>query len=252
VRLLPSPGGFFWIGANSASSDIDVNSNYGGIDNLLLIVDSTGTVLSSFSFGGSLDERLVSLSYTENNMSVLVLSTSASADGDVQQNYGSSDIWLYKFDLDQGILLNKTYGGSQEDKAIDIEGEADGSCFFTGTTWSNDGDVTLFNGGSDIWVVSLSALIGVDEISSKENLATVSPNPFSKQTTFYLPEITGISDSNTLFIYDLTGKRVGGPVKFTGPSYELQNTEFSPGTYLYEILSSHGVHFHGCIVVAVE
>ena len=251
-KLLMSPGGKFWIGASSASSDIDVPMNYGGVDNLLLLLDSTGFVLSSFTSGGSQDDALLSLSKTDNSNSVVVLSTSSSSDEDVPSNYGSTDIWLYKFDSDQGILFSKTFGGSQEDRAVEVVVTQDGSSFFTGTIWSNDNDVTLLNGGSDIWVVSLSALIGVDEISSKENLVTVSPNPFSNQTTFYLPQKTDIGESNTLYVYDLSGKRIGGEMKFDGSSYELRNTEFSPGTYLYEILSSHGVHFHGYIVVGLK
>lgn len=250
-KLLMGTSGNLWIGANSVSSDINVPMNHGGIDNLLIFLDSTGAVQSSYSFGGSEDDDLVSLSRTEDNSSVFVLSTSYSFTDDVPQNYGSSDIWLYKFDPDLGILFNKNYGGSLEDKALDIVGTTNGTCFFTGTTWSNDGDVTLLNGGSDIWVVSLSALIGVDEISSNEKQAIVSPNPFSKQTTIQLPEKRSSSIFNSLFIYDLSGKRVGEALKFSGSYYSLRNSELPPGTYIYEILSSNGDLYHGYFIVTI-
>lgn len=55
------------------------------------------------------------------------------------------------------IVWQKCLGGSQNDYAHAIRQTADGGYIVAGATWSNDGDVSGNNGGTDFWVVKLDA-----------------------------------------------------------------------------------------------
>jgi gliding motility-associated-like protein len=54
----------------------------------------------------------------------------------------------------------KIYGGSNLDYAIAIRRAIDGNFIILGQTESNDGDVTNYNGGKDIWLFKISAADG--------------------------------------------------------------------------------------------
>jgi len=60
---------------------------------------------------------------------------------------GSSDIWLLKIDSDGNELLNKTYGGANDEWPGWILETSDGGYIFTGTTFSYG------NGESDLWLI---------------------------------------------------------------------------------------------------
>ncbi len=55
------------------------------------------------------------------------------------------------------IVWQKCLGGSENDYAHAIRQTADGGYIVAGATWSNDGDVSGNNGGTDFWVVKLDA-----------------------------------------------------------------------------------------------
>nr|MBA2406479.1 putative metal-binding motif-containing protein [Chitinophagales bacterium] len=55
------------------------------------------------------------------------------------------------------IQWQQVYGGSMDDQARDLELTPDGGCIFTGYTSSEDHDVTVNQGGDDVWVVKLTS-----------------------------------------------------------------------------------------------
>jgi hypothetical protein len=60
------------------------------------------------------------------------------------------------------IQWQRTLGGSYEDQGWSITATSDGGCITSSLTASNDGDVTGFHGGSDIWVVKMNAVGDVE------------------------------------------------------------------------------------------
>ena len=91
------------------------------------------------------DGNLIGCGYTDSN------------DGDFSGNHGNDDAVVYKLSPDGTVLWTKLYGGTEDEEATDIEITNDGGFIFTGTTYSNDGDVSGNHGDNDIWVVKTDA-----------------------------------------------------------------------------------------------
>src|SRR5262245_8744319 len=86
---------------------------------------------------------------------LIALGQCDSVDRDTSCHYhgGSSDIWLIKMDADGNILWQRCFGGSDTDDPYQIIQTADGGFLFVATTESSDGDITVYHGNSDLWLV---------------------------------------------------------------------------------------------------
>jgi hypothetical protein len=70
-------------------------------------------------------------------------------------NYKRDKVLVFKLGVDGNLEWQKTYGGSNTDRAYSIQETRDGGYIVTGYTESNDGDVTENKGEADIWVIKL-------------------------------------------------------------------------------------------------
>jgi hypothetical protein len=82
---------------------------------------------------------------------------SSSFDGDLNgsNNNGEEDVWIAQLSADGDLLWNKTYGGSSYDGVRGMCLVSDGGILATGVTYSDDGDVTGFHGGKDVWILRM-------------------------------------------------------------------------------------------------
>jgi hypothetical protein len=78
-----------------------------------------------------------------------------SMDGDVSALQGVADLWVVKLDSNGELLWERTYGGSNDERGLDIQQTMDGGFIVIGSTTSEDGDVTEAFGDGDIWVLKL-------------------------------------------------------------------------------------------------
>lgn len=88
----------------------------------------------------------------------IVVGQSNSNDGDVTGNNGSNDYWLVKLDVNGSIQWQSNYGGSGDDVPAKVVQTFDKGYFIVGRTGSNDGDVGINLGGTDIWVLKVDSL----------------------------------------------------------------------------------------------
>ena len=77
---------------------------------------------------------------------------------DVELNNGNSDVWVQKFTLEGELIWSKTYGGSLLESGIDIIENEDGTFMLACRTNSIDGDVSVYKGNYDVWLVIISAV----------------------------------------------------------------------------------------------
>lgn len=124
------------------------------------------SVLFSYSqdferhLGGSNYDQMNSVKQTPDGGYICIGSTT-SYDGDVTENHGDpynaiyDDAWIVKLTSAGNIQWQKCLGGTLEDYAQSIEQTTDGGYIIAGTSNSNDGDVTLNHGNTDIWIVKL-------------------------------------------------------------------------------------------------
>lgn len=102
------------------------------------------------SYGGSeLDFAGTIIPVEDGNF--LFSASSYSLDGDFDENYGESDVWLVKIDSNGQVIWSKNYGGSGREGAGDIITVDDGY-IIAGVSSSDDHDLPGNNGYEDSWV----------------------------------------------------------------------------------------------------
>jgi hypothetical protein len=85
----------------------------------------------------------------------ILLGTSNSINGDITNNYGSSDIWISRLDQTGNIIWSKSFGGSSDDYGNDIIQLSDQNLVVIGSTYSSDGNVSYKNGEYDAWLLKI-------------------------------------------------------------------------------------------------
>ncbi|WP_460550818.1 gliding motility-associated C-terminal domain-containing protein [Ferruginibacter profundus] len=73
----------------------------------------------------------------------------------VSNRNDSTQIVICKIDLNNVAIWQKVYGGTSAEYAIAIKKASDGNYIILAQTQSNDGDVTGYNGGKDIWLIKI-------------------------------------------------------------------------------------------------
>ncbi len=105
------------------------------------------------TFGGSKNESARSIINTTDG-GYAVLGYAQSMDGDLNNKTDESfDYWLLKFDTNNNLLWQKTYGGSDDDRGNSIIETQDGGFAILGSSKSSNGDVSTNNGFNDFWII---------------------------------------------------------------------------------------------------
>ncbi|MCF6307664.1 MAG: hypothetical protein L3J09_06890 [Flavobacteriaceae bacterium] len=122
-----------------------------------IVPDFLGEVVWIKTFGGTGDEDAISV-VQSNDGGYMVLASTKSMDGDITgKSTTDLDYWLLKLDENGEKLWDKTYGGSEQDKASSISKTSDGGYIISGFTASIDGDVTENAGFHDYWIVKINS-----------------------------------------------------------------------------------------------
>ena len=109
------------------------------------------------TLGGSKNESARSIINTSDG-GYAILGYTQSADGDILNKSNESfDYWLLKYDQNNTLQWQRTYGGSDDDRGNCIIQTSDGGFAFLGSSKSNDGDVSVNNGFEDFWLVKTNA-----------------------------------------------------------------------------------------------
>lgn len=107
------------------------------------------------TYGGSKNESAQSVINTSDG-GYAVLGFTQSNDGDVKNKTNESfDYWLLKFDSNNTLQWQKTYGGTDDDRGSSVIQTSDGGYAILGYTKSNDGNVTQNAGAHDFWILKL-------------------------------------------------------------------------------------------------
>ncbi|WP_272150625.1 hypothetical protein [Tenacibaculum aiptasiae] len=110
------------------------------------------------TYGGTRNESGRSVVQTLDN-GYAVLGYTQSIDGDVSTTKTTVqyDYWILKFDKDDKLQWQKTYGGSKDDRAYEIIETSDKGFAVIGFNKSDDGDLTTNQGFEDVWILKLDA-----------------------------------------------------------------------------------------------
>ena len=108
------------------------------------------------TYGGSNMDQPFSVKQSHDG-GYIIAGASGSEDGDVTNLKGNWDYWIVKLDEFGDILWEKTFGGTNAEKAYSIEQTNDDGFIIAGYTESNNGDVSeaLWY---DYWIVKIDKL----------------------------------------------------------------------------------------------
>jgi hypothetical protein len=109
------------------------------------------------TLGGSKNESAQAIINTTDG-GYAILGHAQSMDGDVTTKSNESyDYWLLKYDATIQLEWQKTYGGSADDRGVDLIQTSDGGYVIVGKSKSNDFEVSENAGFDDFWVVKLDS-----------------------------------------------------------------------------------------------
>lgn len=125
------------------------------------VIPQANTISGSLDFakiyGGSKNESAQSVVSTTDG-GYAILGFTQSIDGDITNKTNDSfDYWLLKFNAENELQWEKTYGGTQDDRGRDIIQTQDGGYAILGSSFSNDQDVSNNAGQEDYWLAKLDA-----------------------------------------------------------------------------------------------
>ncbi|MDX1651356.1 MAG: T9SS type A sorting domain-containing protein [Brumimicrobium sp.] len=150
-----SDGGYVVVGATD-SNDGDVSGYHGGFDCWAVKLDTSGNISWQNALGGSGVDYAFSVEQTTDG-GYIVAGHSNSTDGDITGNNGLDDFWIIKLNTSGNISWQKSYGGSQYERAQSIKQTSDGGYIVGGYSNSTDGDISENNGLRDYWVLKIDA-----------------------------------------------------------------------------------------------
>ncbi|MCB0823212.1 MAG: T9SS type A sorting domain-containing protein [Bacteroidales bacterium] len=189
-------GGYLIVGGTS-SADGDVTYNHGNTDVWLMKIDFEGNLLWEKTIGGSNAEYCSQIINPLDN-SYYLLCTTLSSDGDISFDPypESTDFWIVKIDDEGNIIWDKIVGGNAGDDVWAGSLTNDGGIVMIGTTYSNDGDVSISYGGPDSWIVKLSSesilewdfTIGTDWIDKGQAIIATSDGGYLAESSSILLE----------------------------------------------------------------
>jgi hypothetical protein len=132
-------------------------ASYGWDDIWIVKLDSNGNVLWDKTIGGDQSETLGDLLIDGNSLYVLANSKSGISGLKSEINFGQTDYWLTKMDLNGNIVWDKTYGGDWFDNASTLSLTLDKQIIISGESGSDlsgtkiEGNMGVY----DMWPVSV-------------------------------------------------------------------------------------------------
>lgn len=152
-------GGFIISGSTDTDNNGDVTGYHGGRDVWVVKLNSTGELQWQKAYGGSAADAFDGFTYImqTSDGGYVVSTDSMSSDGDLTENNGNSDLWVFKIDGSGNMQWQNSLGGNNHDVAYSFLEEADGGLILAGSTSSTNGDITTNRGMTDGWIVKLSA-----------------------------------------------------------------------------------------------
>ena len=159
-----SLGNNFTDGAESVRQTLDGGYIVAGVtqieqtdDYYIIKLTASGEIEWEKTYGGSAQDYAYSIDQTSDG-GYIVAGISYSSDGDVSVNYGAADYWVIKLDSFGELIWEKSFGGTQADKAFSIQSTSEGGYIIAGQSNSTDVDVTGNHGSADYWIIKLDSM----------------------------------------------------------------------------------------------
>ncbi|MBP7448535.1 MAG: T9SS type A sorting domain-containing protein [Flavobacteriales bacterium] len=151
--VLTSDGGALLVG-ETWSNNGDAVGHHGMGDVWVVKLNTTGGLEWQRCFGGANEESGRGITKSSDG-GYVVVGKSRSADGDLNGNNGSDDLWVIKLNSEGDLVWQRNLGGSDSDDAQAVCETDDGNFVAVGRTASDNGDVSGHFNQFDLWAVKL-------------------------------------------------------------------------------------------------
>ncbi len=141
--------------ASNGEGNSKTTQKHAGGDVWAIKTNSSGGLEWSRYFGGSFTDTPFGIVETPEN-EFIIAASSDSDDFNVSNNKGAYDFWILKISSRGSLIWEKSFGGSEIDEPRGISSTNDGNFVIVGDTRSSDQDVTINNGGADLWLLKIS------------------------------------------------------------------------------------------------
>lgn len=146
--------GNYVIAGDTRSSDGDVSNFRGSADVWLVKLSDNGDLLWEKTLGGSNFDTARAISTFSGGY--VITGASRSADDQVSQNNGQSDIWIALTDDEGNLLDQQVLGGNDLDFGYGIAVNNQGEVYVAGDTESTNGPLTAAQGATDAVLIKLN------------------------------------------------------------------------------------------------
>jgi hypothetical protein len=185
--------------SSSSNGDLSGNTNKGVEDTWVLELSAAGDLLWSKTYGGSDYDGARSLCLaTDGNL--MVTGLSYSADGDVTDTHGGSDVWVLRLNPNGDLLWEQTFGGSGNEAGFSVVQRADNDFILAGETNSFDGDVQGYHDGTDAWVIKFDK----NGVLKEQICLGGSNNDFARSVTVGMDNSVLVGGTSSSFDGDVT------------------------------------------------
>jgi hypothetical protein len=149
--------GYIVVG-DTRSIDGDVTINYGGLDGWVVRLDQDGQMIWQRSYGGTNGDYLMDV-FSADDGNFLLAGMTASQNGTIDHNPypGAFSYWFMKVDGEGNIIWQTIAGGPNTNWLWGAYPTADGGIIGVGEIYGVGGDISVFYGFIDAWVVKLDA-----------------------------------------------------------------------------------------------
>ncbi len=224
-------GGYILVGAgNSANGDI--NAHYGLSDFQVIKIDSLWNCQWGKNLGGS--DQDIAFSVTQaSNGSFLVVGTTQSNDYDVNGLYGKRDCWLVNLNDSGQIVYSENFGGTENDFGNSVIIGHNDYIVVSGSTYSENHDVSINRGESDFWTLKLQNFTSIDDNSNSIPGINIYPNPSTGVVNLKFTE--SIKENYNVFVFNAMNSLVFEKKYINTSNYELNLSNHAPGLYFIKI-----------------
>lgn len=143
--------------SQSANTGNKSTASFGGSDYWVVKIDANGNKLADFSYGGSAEESLASITKINENLFLLFGTSSSGISGNktIANINGSADYWAVWINANGVIQKQKVYGGDGNEQAVKALLLENNELLFAGNSNSGIGsDKSQSNRGeNDFWVL---------------------------------------------------------------------------------------------------
>jgi hypothetical protein len=173
----------YFIAGYTKSNDGDITGNNGDNDIWVVKMDTAGNMLRSIVYGGTTGDYGYDL-FKDGDGNFVVGAFSNSVNGNVSENHGNFDYWVFKMDTSGGLIWQQSYGGSGNDRLAAIYRTPNDHILMTGFSNSTDDDISINHGINDAWTVKLDCVKPTAGFISSDTTFCVGTHIFFINTSF--------------------------------------------------------------------